>query len=164
MSKTEIGEFGQPHDVRHGDVSYWRAAEVEEREIVQRLQRGQFGIANCSYGDRQSLELCETPHVFEHSVGFKAGKPDGRDVTEEVDTYQIHEPPRRPRFSPQDLLPVGRIPVIRDLASGVLNLRHRVALDLRVANKPCQPHADNEHKDDQPADAKSQVSSPGTRY
>jgi hypothetical protein len=105
MSKTEIGEFGQPHDVRHGDVSYWRAAEVEEREIVQRLQRGQFGIANCSYGDRQSLELCETPHVFEHSVGFKAGKPDGRDVTEEVsgptgmvDTFRDWQPSKGDSF------------------------------------------------------------------
>ena len=67
------------------------------------------------------------------------------DVTEIVDSDEIDEPSWCPGFASRQRFPVVPLPVIPDRAASLFNRRHRIALDVGLADNPSQSSPDDDH-------------------
>ncbi len=89
--------------------------------------------------------------------------PDRSDVTEKVDSDEVHKPAWRPGFSLGNLVPVLRLPVILDQAAGHPERCHSIALNVGLVDNPPESRSVRKDKDNQPPHAEAQESSPGMR-
>src|SRR5262245_46585067 len=125
----------------------------------------QRGVANGRMIEIQTLYSRETPDLCHDCIRCRGGhmvQAGSGDVTEIVDSDEIDEPSWRPGFASRQRFPVVPLPVIPDRAASLFNRRHRIVLDVGLADHPSQCSPEDDHKDDQPPHAEPQVATPGT--
>jgi hypothetical protein len=93
----------------------------------------EFAVAEEPSNELQSLELGETPDLYDRFIGWRRLQPDRSDVTEKVDSDEIQQPLWRPWFSSRNFIPVAPLPVILDHASCLSNRRNRVPLGVSAS-------------------------------
>src|SRR6516165_9692591 len=100
------------------------------------------------------------PDLYDRSIGWRRLQPDRSDVSEIVDSNEIHEPLWCPWFSSRNGLSIVPFPVIGDATSGSPDRRNRIALDVGASDQPAQPSPNQEHKDHQRPQAEPHVVPP----